>query len=147
MIKINKRVEYALIVLKHFQSTNNSELTTARMICEKYHTPFDTTSKVMQIMNSNKILESIQGVKGGYKVAIDLKEINYLQLTEIVEGRKISTTCTPSKCNMLNTCNITGPIQKLNEYLNHFFMGLSIKQLLEETADPKTLFFNKPTSI
>jgi DNA-binding IscR family transcriptional regulator len=142
MFKINKKVEYALIVLKHFEQLGKDELITARLICDTYNTPFDTTSKVMQIMNNHKILESSQGVKGGYKVSIDLRQINYLQLMEIIEGKEISNNCTSTNCSLIESCNITGPIKKLNEYLMYFFKGLSIKELLEDGLGPQSIIFN-----
>ena len=63
MIKINKKVEYALMVLKLMSDRDETELTSAREVCEMFKTPFDTTSKVMQIMNNAGILSSVQGVK------------------------------------------------------------------------------------
>ena len=77
MIKINRKVEYALIVLQHLQQSEPEVFVTARAICDQYHTPFDTTSRVMQIMNQRKILNSQQGTKGGYQLATDLGSINY----------------------------------------------------------------------
>ncbi len=139
MLKINKKMEYALIVLKHFQSQPGEDLLTARSICDLYNIPFDTTSKVMQVMNTHNILASIQGVKGGYRVAINLENINYLELSEIIEGKSIEHSCENNNCSIIDTCNITGPIQKLNEYLVYFFKTLSIKELLEESPGPKTI--------
>ena len=66
MLKINKKVEYALIALKLMLEKEQGELTTAREVSDKFHTPFDTTAKVMQMMNSARMLESVKGVKGGY---------------------------------------------------------------------------------
>ena len=124
MVKINKKVEYALIVLKHLETSSDEELTTARKICDKYSTPFDTTSRVMQVMNNAGILTSLQGVKGGYKLNVDLSGISYHQLVEMIEGKKIDKDCSEMKCSLLSSCNITGPIKKFNQYLNHFFKGL-----------------------
>lgn len=136
MLKINKKVEYALIVLKHILNQQDAHLSTAREISDRYKTPFDTTSKVMQQMNNSGILASIQGVKGGYKLAHDLKSLSYLQLVELIEGRKAKTSCKSGKCSLLDSCNIIGPIEKLNEYLIYFFQGLSIHELLDEAPGP-----------
>ena len=57
MLKITKKVEYALISLKFiWEEKSRGELTTAREICSKFNLPFDTTSKVMQAMNNAKSL-------------------------------------------------------------------------------------------
>ena len=67
MLKINKKVEYALMALKFMAEEKAiGKITSAREICDKFNTPFDTTAKVMQAMNHHKILNSVKGTKGGY---------------------------------------------------------------------------------
>lgn len=133
MVKINKKVEYALIVLQHLQRQKPGSFVTARTICDRYFTPFDTTSKVMQVMNQKNILKSQQGTKGGYQLFIDLAEINYLQLVEMIEGKVIKKDCIEQNCSLVATCNISGPITKLNNVLFNYFKTLSLKDLLSET--------------
>lgn len=113
---------------------SHQEKSTAREICDRFKTPFDTTAKVMQIMNNQGILSSCQGVKGGYQLQADLAKINYLQLAEMIEGKKIWTDCELSQCSLIDSCNITGPIKRLNQYLSYFLQGLSIEELLQEHA-------------
>ncbi len=134
MFKINKKVEYALIVLKHFEKNSQNDLVTVRMICDQYLTPFDTTSKVMQTMNNYGILESVQGVKGGYKVSANLDKISYLQLCQMIEGKSFVHDCAKVKCSLLESCNIVGPIKRLNESLVDFFSQLTLAQLLSEQS-------------
>lgn len=138
MVKISKKLEYALMVLKFMRSNSSEQLCTAREICDNFKIPFDTTAKVMQQMGNTGILKSSQGVKGGYSLNMDLNTINYLQLAELIEGKRLGTDCEKLQCNLLSTCNITGPIKKLNQYLNYFFQGLSVEELLEERNDLST---------
>jgi Rrf2 family protein len=142
MLKINKKVEYSLMVLKHLTDSDKGSHITAREICDKYSTPFDTTSKVMQVMSQKGILTSIQGQKGGYKLSTDLNHVSYLELVEIIEGKKINKDCLSSNCSLIDSCNITGPVEKLNQYLLYFFRGLSLHELLEEFNPTKQLLIN-----
>ena len=134
MVKINKKVEYALMVLKHMTQKPEDDLTTAREICDNYNIPFDTTSKVMQQMNNSGMFNSHKGVKGGYSLNVDLKNISYLELTELVEGKKATVDCEITKCNLLDSCNIVSPMKKLNDHLMYFFQGLSLDELLIQNA-------------
>lgn len=134
MIKINKKVEYALIVLKHMHNSSQGQSITAREVCDQFGAPFDTTSKVMQLMNKAQILASHQGIKGGYELSTDLTKINYLQLVELIEGRKASKDCTELKCTLLGSCNITGPIKKLNEYLLFYFKSITLADLFTDDS-------------
>ena len=56
MVKINRKVEYALMVLKLMNERSTTELTTAREVCDLFKTPFDTTAKVMQQLIRKRLL-------------------------------------------------------------------------------------------
>lgn len=134
MIKINRKLEYALMVLKLMKEKAPQELTTAREICDRFVTPFDTTSKVMQLMNSAKILQSHKGVKGGYTLARDLNSLSYLELSELIEGKSSMMGCQEDACDLYHNCNISHPVKRLNEYLLNIFRSLSISELLAEDS-------------
>ena len=132
MIKINRKVEYALMVLKLMKDKDLQELTTAREVCDRFESPFDTTAKVMQQMNSAGILHSIKGVKGGYTLARDLSTISYLELAELIEGKSFMMDCHEGPCDLYHKCNISQPIKRLNDYLINIFNSLTLNELLAE---------------
>jgi len=108
-------------------------LTSAREVCDELKTPFDTTAKVMQIMNHNDILKSVQGIKGGYTLNLSLEKITYSELVRIIEGKKdIGRACTSAKgkCELFNQCNIITPVEVLNKKLNLYLDNLTLKELL-----------------
>lgn len=133
MLKINKKVEYALMALKFMADKKDQTLTSAREICDVLSIPFDTTAKVMQIMNNHEILKSVQGIKGGYSLNTSLEKITYMQLVHIIEEKKeIGRSCTGPKgpCELINKCNIVAPVELLNKRLNQYLETLTIKDLL-----------------
>lgn len=132
MIKINRKVEYALMVLKLMKDKSEEELTTAREVCDRFQTPFDTTAKVMQLMNSANILKSHKGVKGGYTLAKNLGDVTYLELVQLIEGKSFMMDCHEGPCDLYHTCNISQPIKRLNDYLITIFSTLSLNELLSE---------------
>jgi Rrf2 family protein len=132
MIKVNRKVEYALMVLKLMKDKDLKELTTAREVCDRFDVPFDTTSKVMQQMNNAEILHSHKGVKGGYTLARDLTTLSYMELVELIEGKSFMMDCHEGPCDLMHKCNITQPIKRLNDYLITIFQALSINELLDE---------------
>ncbi len=105
-------------------------LTTAREVCDQFKTPFDTTAKVMQLMNNAGILQSQKGVKGGYTLARDLSEVSYLELVELIEGKSFMMDCHDGPCELYHQCNISRPIKRLNDYLLYIFNSLTVAELL-----------------
>lgn len=140
MIKINRKVEYALMVLKLMKGKSPDELTTAREVCDKYHTPFDTTSKVMQLMNGAGLLHSQKGVKGGYTLAHDLTNVSYVDLVQLIEGKSFMMDCHDGPCELFNSCNIAQPIRRLNDYIINIFSSVTLNELL---ADDNLLALKK----
>ncbi|MBC7427105.1 MAG: Rrf2 family transcriptional regulator [Bacteriovorax sp.] len=145
MLKINKKVEYALMALKFMADKNDlTPLVSAREICDAFHTPFDTTAKVMQVMNNHDILKSVKGIKGGYSLNKSLSSITYMELVQMIEGREeIGRVCTGHKgtCELLGKCNISTPVENLNKKLNSFLENLTLSELLQGTE------FNKPKNL
>jgi Rrf2 family protein len=137
MIKINRKVEYALMALKLMKDKKEEELTTAREVCDRFLTPFDTTAKVMQLMKEASILQSHKGMKGGYTLARDLGDVTYLDLVQLIEGKSFMMDCHDrgegqGPCDLLHSCNISQPIKRLNDYLLNIFGSLSLNELLAE---------------
>lgn len=137
MIKINRKVEYALMVLKLMKEKHVHELTTAREVCDQFETPFDTTAKVMQLMNNAGILHSQKGVKGGYTLSRDLSQVTYMELVELIEGKSFMMDChdrgdVRGPCELIHKCNISQPIKRLNDYIINIFNTLTLNELLAE---------------
>lgn len=139
MLKINKKVEYALMALKFIadkssahQGEGPAALTSAREICDEFNMPFDTTAKVMQLMNNQEILKSVKGIKGGYFLNKDLSKITYMSLVRLIEGKEVGRVCVTDKgsCEFLGKCNITTPVEFLNRKLNAFLETLTLADLL-----------------
>jgi Rrf2 family protein len=132
MIKINRKVEYALMALKFMKDKGANELTSAREVCDEFDTPFDTTAKVMQQMNNGGLLHSQKGVKGGYTLSCDLSQVSYLELVELIEGKSFMMDCHEGPCELFHKCNISRPIQRLNDYIMNIFRVLTLNELLSE---------------
>ena len=132
MLRINRNLEYALIALKHMSSKGPGQLSSAREISLQYKTPFDTTAKIMQLLGRAQVLQSSQGVKGGYLLKRSLEEINFIELSEIVEQKRFDFSCEDARgpCELIEVCNIRSPLKAINSRLVRFFSGMSLQELL-----------------
>ncbi len=86
MNKINRKVEYALIALKHMRSKQPGEMTTVKELSGLYKCPFEATSKVLQTLAQHGMLRSEQGAHGGYQLVKDLHRISLYELMETIVG-------------------------------------------------------------
>ena len=141
MFKINKKLEYALISLKHMNGKYPGELSSAKEISEQFKTPFDATSRVLQIMAQNDLLKSEQGAHGGYQILKDLNKITFLELAEMILGKVNMAKCLYDddgmNCELTETCNIVSPITRLNKKIRLFYESLSVRELIEPNGESK----------
>ncbi len=151
MNKIHRKLEYALISLKHMNQKRPGELTTVKEVCQKYLTPFDATARVMQQMVQGKFLKSEQGAYGGYLIQRDLSKVSLRELIDNVVGtievaKCISDSSVDTPCEISETCNIMAPIFALNEKLIRFYEDINILDLLSSGEKKKIVEQNLVTA-
>ncbi len=133
MFKVNRKLEYALIALRHMSGKAQGQLTSAKEICDLYHTPFDPTSRVLQIMAQHEILHAEQGAHGGYQVIKDLSKVTIFDLTQMIEGPIQIVNCfhgNYSHCDITSSCNVIAPMLNLNEKIASFFKTINVRELV-----------------
>ncbi len=135
MLKLNKKLEYALISLKHLDLCGRSHLCSAKEITLHYAIPFDVTSRVLQKLAQAGWLRSEQGPSGGYQIEWDVFPHKSLyELVEVIEGRHAVVKCLikDKDCPILSKCNVMSPMEKLNEELKRFLSSIPVQSLLTE---------------
>ena len=132
MNKMHRKVEYSLMALKHMSVKRQGELTSAKEIAESYHAPFEAVARALQMMAQKGLLKSEQGAQGGYQISRNLKDVNLLELIEMMEGPTRIAKCMNSgeTCEIGSHCNIVEPLQNLNTRLSEFYSSVSIDELL-----------------
>lgn len=132
MKKLNRKIEYSLMALRHMSHKMPGELTTAKEVSESYQTPFDATARVMQIMAQHGLLKSEQGAFGGYQITRDLAKITLDDLISIIDGPTKIAKCMhkAEPCEIQSNCNIISPIHNLNQKLTQFYQSVTLKELL-----------------
>lgn len=133
MNKIHRKVEYALISLRHMKQKQPGQLTTVKEICRSYGCSFDATSRVLQMMVQKGLLKSEQGAQGGYLIQKDLSRVSLLDLIEMVVGPISVVKCLDTgkgECDMQTNCNVIAPLAYLNEQIIHFYKSINVEVML-----------------
>ena len=147
MFKINRKLEYALISLRHMSAKSPGQLTSAKEICDIYHTPFDPTSRVLQIMAQHDIVRAEQGAHGGYQILKDLSKVSLQDLTNMIEGPIQIVNCfhgNYSHCDITASCNVISPMLNLNERISTFFNTINVQELISSRNQGEKQIRNKP---
>jgi Rrf2 family protein len=131
-----RQVEYALMALSEMHLANPGQLFSARELCDKHHIPFDVLSKAMQRLGRAGILRSVKGLHGGYQVNKDLSTVSLLDLMQAVLGDIATVNCLKDGggCPRLGVCNVSAPMQLIDQKLRELYDSLSIQGLI--SVDP-----------
>lgn len=133
MNKIHRKVEYALISLRHMKQKAPGQLTTVKEICRAYGCSFDATSRVLQMMVQKGLLKSEQGAQGGYLILRDLKKVSLLELIEMVVGPISVVKCLDTgkgECGLESRCNVIAPLAYLNDRIVNFYRSINVDEML-----------------
>src|SRR5512134_482543 len=77
-------------------------------IAEEYKIPRSFLAKILQKLVKAKIVRSYRGVKGGFSLSRQAKDISVLDVLEAIEGRVALNICLVDrkKCDFSKTCPI-----------------------------------------
>ncbi|MFZ0389363.1 MAG: Rrf2 family transcriptional regulator [Calditrichia bacterium] len=139
MLRMSKKVEYGLIALLHMKAKTGRQLSSARELSEQYDIPPELIGKILQRLARAGFLESVQGVKGGYRLAVPLDAVTVQQMVEVLEGPIQLVNCRPGNggpdCRQHAGCMIRSPMAEIQDRLKTFFENITLKDLQESTAN------------
>lgn len=135
MFQLSKKVEYALIAIRHMAMTPRGQIVTTKEIADRYHIPYELLAKIMQRLAKEKFIGSYQGVNGGYVMERNPGELKVSAIIHAMEGRPSVTiiqceTEGPTDCIIHETCTIKNPLMKLQMNINRVFDELSIIEMV-----------------
>lgn len=134
MMKFSKKVEYAMIAMVEMARRQNYDnLITARWLARQYHIPQEILSKVLQKLTKIGLLQSVQGVKGGYALAKNVEQINVLDVVQSIDGPIHLVSCDtgrPCDCEQFLFCNIQSPMHYIQDEFIQLLKNITLKDLL-----------------
>ena len=129
MLKITRKVEYALIAVRHLKE-NSENLITANEISSSYGIPKEILAKTLQKLAKKNIIKSVKGPYGGYKAMDKSSSTTLNDFFEILEGPTAIMDCYfDSGCDHLTSCNIRTPINKINDSIRNLFDKLTLADI------------------
>ena len=129
MLKITRKVEYALIAVRHLEKTSG-KLVSVNEISKLYGIPRELLAKTMQKLASANIVKSVKGSRGGYKTTNKTANTKLNDFFEILEGPTAIMDCYfESGCDHLTNCNIRTPINKINNSIRNLFDNLTLADI------------------
>ena len=136
MLKLTKKVEYALISLVHISEQKDGKLSSAKEIAESNFIPTEILAKTLQQLASLNMVESVKGPKGGYRLCGDIDKINFVQFIEMLEGPVGLTDCSTSiSCDQECCCLIKNPMDQINNKIIGTLRDITLDQFTKTVRE------------
>jgi Rrf2 family protein len=107
----------------------------AREIAEQYKIPVELMAKVLQKLAKDGLLQSVQGINGGYALALSPAKISVADVVESIDGPigivECATDENECKCVQYTTgvCNISDPFVQIQGKFKDFLSSISLADI------------------
>jgi Rrf2 family protein len=87
MLRLSKKSDYALMAVKHLAlRSDGGASSSAREMSEAYDIPLELLAKVLQRLVRARLLVSVQGTRGGYRLGRPATAISVADVIQAVDG-------------------------------------------------------------
>ncbi len=138
MIKISKLADYGVVILAELSKAPGVLLSAAEL-SGRTALPEPTVSKVLKTMVKGALVESVRGVKGGYRIQNPAQEITLARVITVVDGPIALTGCSEEGqnglcCNREGSCSMKGRWQGVNMVMKQALEKVTLADLMEKKA-------------
>jgi Rrf2 family protein len=139
MLRLSKKADYALMAMKHLATRADGGSSSAREIAEAYDIPVELLAKILQRLARRGLVHSLQGTRGGYRLARDTNRISVADIIEAIEGPLRVTACSTEaeNCGQYAKCSVRDPLWKIKDRIVSALSDCSLQEIASESfAEP-----------
>ena len=131
MLKLSKKADYGLMAVKHLAVHAGQGACSAKDIAEAYNIPPQLMAKVLQRLAKQGLLDSQQGINGGYVLARDPSRITAFEVISAIDGPLLITSCYTQRGECFQTlrCTVREPLRRVNESIVNVLNTITISEL------------------
>lgn len=133
MIRLPKKVEYALLSMQ-YMAMRPSEFATAKAISEDLNISFEFLAKTLQMLMKYGLIDSRQGIKGGYSLAKSPDDISIAMVIHALGQKPQIVDCIDEHdgdCHRWEDCTIKHPMMTLQKKIDNILETTTIAELTQ----------------
>ncbi len=141
MLRLSKKSDYALMSVRHLALRGDRGASaSAREISEAYDIPLELLAKVLQRLVRTKLLVSVQGTRGGYKLGRPPSSITVADVIQAVDGPVAVTACSPNdhECDQYSKCSIRDPLWKIKGRILEMLSTVTVAEMARDSEATPT---------
>jgi Rrf2 family protein len=136
MLRLSKKADYALMAVKHLAMRPDGASVSAREIAEAYDIPLELLAKVLQRLVRTRLLLSVQGTRGGYRLSRPAAAMPVSDVIQAVDGPVTVTACSTDdhNCDQYSKCSIRDPLWKIRARIIDALAAVTVAELVADDA-------------
>jgi Rrf2 family protein len=142
MLRLSKKADYALMAVRHLATRSDlAASSSAREIAEEYGIPLELLAKVLQQLVRQRLLVSVQGTRGGYKLGRLPHLMTVADVIQAIDGPVAVTACSPDDhaCEQFSKCSIRDPLWKIRARILEALATVTVAELAVDDGEPEAV--------
>jgi len=135
MFRLSKKTEYGILALQYMMTIDENSVATVKEISERYNIPQSLLAKICQQLAKSKIIQSMQGSRGGYTLNADASDISLAAVMESIEGPIHIVDCNHDHhtCNRDATCTLKTGLNPVEQQLFTILQGVTLATFMPDS--------------
>lgn len=138
MLGISRKTDYALLIVTALAG-HKGEFVSVRSLAREYRLPYRFASSIIGLLKRAGILESQEGIKGGYRLIKDPQAITVEEVVRATEGRSFApVSCLDplkhSRCPQKAWCGAREGMSMLQRRILETLKETTVADFLQERA-------------
>ncbi len=133
MLRVTKLADYGIVMMTYF-ATHSGETHNARDIANFVRLPLPVVSKILKLLSREGLLISHRGIKGGYGLAGQPKDITIASIIRALEGPIAVTECTDlikGDCGLETGCPVRTNWHLINRAIYQALESITLAQMTQ----------------
>jgi len=138
MLRLSKKADYALMAMRHLAAHADDGAVSARELAETYDIPSELLAKVLQGLVRSRLLESHQGIRGGYGLARPAASISVADVIQAIDGPLTVTACSEldHSCDQYSKCNVRDPLWRIKDRILTALAACTLAEIVDDSSVP-----------
>jgi Rrf2 family protein len=133
-VLITRETDYALRILRLLAPGGK---VTAETVCQKEFLPKQFAYKILRKLQKAGLVEAIRGADGGFRLTVDLEEVNLYDLMGVTEDKRLISACMNPNFECArrrnnSACSVHQHLLRLQAELDERLRALTLRRLLTE---------------
>jgi len=132
-MQISSKTEYALRALAALALSENGKPLSVLEICKTHNLPQKYVEQIFRQLKKTGLIESIQGSKGGYKLAKNVSEISLQNILEALNENFGSSVCNHKTAYCIGSpCVYENLWDEIGEHLESYFKSIRLDYIVSK---------------